>query len=71
MDRKSYIKGILGLSVFGTLFSGYLSYNELVKTCNVGCSAAGTIFGLPPCVYGFTMYLIISVLAWLAFTAKK
>ena len=71
MERKCYLKIILGLSVFGMLFSGYLSYGELTKTCTLGCSAAGTILGLPPCVYGLAMYTIIAGLAALAIMEKK
>ncbi len=71
MDRKCCLQGILALSVFGMLFSGYLSYTELFGTCTLGCSASGGIFGLPACVYGLVMYAVITVLAWLALNAKK
>ncbi|VVB98313.1 Uncharacterised protein [uncultured archaeon] len=71
MDRTGYLKIMLALSVFGMLFSGYLSYGELTKTCTLGCSAAGTIFGLPPCLYGLAMYTIITILAVLALKEKK
>lgn len=71
MDRKGYLKIILGLSVLGMLFSGYLSYGELTGTCQLGCSTAGKIFGLPPCIYGLVMYTLITVLAYMAYTSKK
>lgn len=71
MDKNGYLKIILAFSVFGMLFSGYLTYGELTKTCTLGCSAAGTIFGLPPCIYGLAMYTIITALAVLAFREKK
>jgi uncharacterized membrane protein len=46
------------ISIAGLLFSGYLSYQELIqKTCPLGgCS---NLFGFPVCVYGFIMYLAI------------
>ena len=71
MDKNGYLKVIMALAVFGMLFSGYLSYGELFGTCTLGCSAAGKIFGLPPCVYGLVMYTIITVLAYLAYSSKK
>lgn len=71
MGRNAYLKIILLFSVFGMFFSGYLSYGELFGTCELGCSAAGRILGLPACVYGFVMYAIITALAYLALNAKK
>ncbi len=71
MDRKEYLKIILVFSVFGMLFSGYLSYGELFGTCELGCSAAGRIFGFPACVYGLVMYTIITALVLLALKEKK
>ena len=46
------------LSLAGILFSGYLSYGELFrKSCYIGgCSTVG---GVPACVYGFVMYLLV------------
>ncbi len=62
MDPKTALKAILGISVVGMLFSGYLSYSELFAgQCAVGgCSA---LLGLPTCVYGFMMYLLVGVLS--------
>ncbi len=71
MEKNGYLKIILAFSVFGMLFSGYLTYGELTKTCQFGCSAAGTIFGLPPCIYGLAMYTIITILAALAYWEKR
>ncbi|MEK6859589.1 MAG: hypothetical protein AABX54_02130 [Nanoarchaeota archaeon] len=49
------------ISIAGMLFSGYLSYGELIrKTCSLGgCSSLG---GIPVCVYGFIMYLIVFII---------
>jgi hypothetical protein len=65
MPYKTTLQTILGISIAGLLFSGYLSYYELFSP--MGCSEAviscGTkdfsIAGLPACVYGFAMYLVI------------
>ncbi len=57
---------ILALSLFGTLFSGTLSYRELFGQTALSCpapGAPGTVFGWPACVYGFFMYLIISAIS--------
>lgn len=70
MRKQLALKIVGGISVFGLLFSGYLSYSELVKTiCVTGdCSY---VLGLPACVYGFIMYLIVFVVAFLGIKAKK
>lgn len=57
---------VFGLSVAGTLFSGTLSYRELIGAAAMACpspGAPGTIFGYPACVYGFFMFLVITVVA--------
>ena len=57
---------ILGLSLFGTVFSGTLTYQELFGKTAMSCpapGAPGTVFGWPACVYGFFMYLIVASIA--------
>ena len=57
---------ILGLSLFATLFSGTLSYQELFGATAMSCpapGAPGTVFGWPACVYGFFMFLCVDALA--------
>jgi uncharacterized membrane protein len=56
---------ILGLSVTGVLFSGTLSYRELCLAGAAGCSVAqgGRLLGVPVCVYGLVMYLLVAVVA--------
>jgi hypothetical protein len=74
MDKNDYLKIIAAFSVFGMLFSGYLSWGEIFPGARSGFSCAATsakILGLPTCVYGFIMYLIIGVLAFLALSSKK
>ena len=63
MNSSLALKIILGLSVAGMLFSGYLSYTELfLNKCLMGCTAVGKV---PACVYGFIMYLVVFVIALL------
>ena len=64
MNQKLSLKIVCGLSVAGMLFSGYLSYTELVRgSCALdGCSNLG---GIPTCVYGFVMYLAVFVISML------
>jgi hypothetical protein len=60
---------VLGISAVGVAFSGTLSYKELIGTAAVSCSAfgaAGTILGLPACVYGLAMYAILATVSGLA-----
>jgi uncharacterized membrane protein len=74
MDRNGYLKLIMLFSVFGMLFSGYLSFGEFFPGASGGavCAIASTkILGLPTCIYGFVMYLIVGALAYLAFKSKK
>lgn len=59
MNKQLSLKIVFGISIAGILFSGYLSYSELVRsTCPLGggCTA---IVGLPSCVYGFVMYAVV------------
>jgi uncharacterized membrane protein len=69
------LQAILIVAVIGLVFSGVLTYRELFGSGAVGrCpspGAPGTVFGYPACVYGFFMYVIISVLAVLGLRAKR
>ena len=58
MSERTALKTIFGLSLFGSIFSGTLSYLELFGSA-ASCPAVGapgTIFGYPACVYGFGMF---------------
>lgn len=57
---------ILGLSLLGVAFSGTLTYGELCGASATGCSVSGgpgSLFGLPVCVYGLVMYLLVAATA--------
>ena len=61
------------LSLAGTVFSGTLSYRELVGTASLSCpapGAAGTVLGYPACIYGFVMFAAITVVSWLGLRAE-
>lgn len=52
-------------SLAGVAFSGVLSYRELTgaaASCQI-VGTLGTIFGLPACVYGLAMFMLLAVLS--------
>ena len=71
MKKQTALKTLLGISVAGVLFSGYLSYTELFQqVCALGtCST--TVFNVPSCVYGFVMYLIGLIISILGLNSKE
>jgi ABC-type tungstate transport system substrate-binding protein len=57
---------ILGLAILGVGFSGTLTYREFCGSAAAACrvaGGAGTLLGLPVCVYGLIMYLLIAIVA--------
>jgi uncharacterized membrane protein len=70
LEKTLALRIILGISIAGMLFSGYLSYTELFKkVCALGgCSLLG---GVPVCIYGFFMYLLVFVISLLGLLNKK
>ena len=75
MTKKTALAGILGISLFGVIFSGTLTYLEICsRTGADGCSdvgPAGTILGYPPCVYGLAMYTVLTVIAALGLRTRQ
>lgn len=74
MTMRRALQTILTIAVFGLVFSGILTYRELFGGSAAQCpspGAPGTVFGYPACVYGFFMYLVISVVAVLGLRAKS
>lgn len=58
MKPKLALNIISIVSLIGVIFSGYLSFSEINSgTCSVG--GCTQILGLPTCIYGLVMYLII------------
>jgi uncharacterized membrane protein len=74
MTMRRALQAILAIALFGLVFSGVLSYQEVFAGAAQTCpspGAPGTVFGYPACVYGFFMYLVITVLAALGLRAKS
>lgn len=68
MSMKRSLQVILVIGLMGISFSGALTIREFTTASGAGCSALGapgTIFGLPPCVYGLVMYAVVAVVAGL------
>jgi hypothetical protein len=65
MNQKNILIIIFVLSLLGTIFSGTLSYMEIFGS-SASCpsvGAPGTILGYPACVYGFGMFIILTVIS--------
>lgn len=69
LDRTRFLRRMLWIvfvfSLAGVAFSATLSYREFtgaVASCPAA-GAPGTIFGLPACVYGLVMYVLLAVLS--------
>jgi uncharacterized membrane protein len=70
MKKQTALIIILIIAIAGLLFSGYLSYSEIFKKfCALGTCTA--VSGVPACVYGFVMYLILLVVAIIGLKGKK
>ena len=66
MKQQRALQSIRAGGVFGLVFSGVLTYQELFGSAAATCpspGAPGTVFGYPACVYGFFMYLLITGVA--------
>jgi hypothetical protein len=58
---KHHLYWLLGLSIAGLLFSGYLSAVKLItNSCALGESCP-YFLGRPACWYGFAMYVILTL----------
>ncbi|HEY5947402.1 MAG TPA: hypothetical protein VIV40_17985 [Kofleriaceae bacterium] len=72
---KSLLIAILIFGLGGLAFSGYLSYRELFGApADAACTPvgdAGTVLGAPPCIYGFFMYLAITIMASAALVLRR
>jgi hypothetical protein len=74
MKKQTTLKTIFIISILGMLFSGYLSWGELIaKSCyasNLGLGACTSVAKIPACVYGFVMYLIVFTISILGLRSK-
>lgn len=73
MLKTTALRVIMVISAIGILFSGFLSYRELfLGNCNLGFVSCGaSVGGLPACVYGLVMYLIVFAVSFLGYRSKK
>lgn len=72
MNAKLALKIISIVSFGGILFSGYLSYGELTGQALSCPASAGisNILGIPVCVYGLIMYIVVFTVAVLGLLSK-
>jgi uncharacterized membrane protein len=75
MKKELALKIILWISIAGMLFSGYLSYTELFAgfcgAAELGMGSCTSVSGIPACVYGFFMYLVVFVISILGIREKN
>lgn len=72
MLRALQVTFVLGLC--GTVFSGVLTWRELFGATALACpapGAAGTVFGYPACVYGFFVFLAVTIASGLGLRAGR
>ncbi len=74
MKEGLALKIIFWIAIAGMLFSGYLSYGELIaKSCyaaKLGLGSCAIVSGIPACVYGFVMYLTVFIISILGLRKK-
>ena len=75
MKQKTALGIIFAIAIAGMLFSGYLSYGELIaKSCyatKLGMGACTQVFQLPACIYGFVMYTLVLIISILGLKGKN
>jgi hypothetical protein len=74
MTIKRALQIVFAIALFGATFSGVLTYRELFGQSALTCPSPGqpgTVFGYPACVYGFFMYLAISIVAGWGLLASR
>lgn len=75
MKKELALKIIMWIALAGLAFSGYLSYTELFAgfcgAAKLGVGLCTNVGGIPACVYGFVMYLIILIISILGLKSKK
>lgn len=71
MKKHIALKTILIISIVGLLFSGYMSYTELFKGVCAAGGGCSNIGGIPTCVYGFIMYLVVFIISLIGLKSKE
>lgn len=70
-SKKSFIVSLFVLAIAGLLFSGYLSAVKLFSGSCAFNEACPYFLGLPACLYGFAMYLIMFIVTCAALAQKE
>ena len=71
---KRALQVVLAISLMGVVFSGTLSYRELfagAPSCSAAAGATGMVFGLPACVFGLVMYLLLTAVAAIGLYSER
>jgi len=75
MKKQTALWIVFAIAIAGMLFSGYLSYGELIaKSCYataLGMGACTQVVGLPACIYGFVMYTIVFIISIIGLKSKN
>lgn len=73
--RKTYSSisygAILVLSILGTLFAGYLSFEKFFSNVCVLSEGCSELFGIPTCLYGFVLFFILTMLSLVSFLSDS
>lgn len=75
MKPKTSLKIVLIIAIAGLIFSGYLSFTELFAgfcgASQLGLGSCTKVQGIPACVFGFVMYLIILIITILGLIQRE
>ena len=75
MKKQVTLWIIFAIAIAGMLFSGYLSYGELIaKSCYataLGMGACTQVARLPACIYGFVMYSLVLIISIVGLKSKE
>jgi len=75
MKKETALKIIFYISIAGMLFSGYLSYGEIFQNIctaeKLNLGSCTNVAGIPACVYGFVMYLIVFAVSIIGLKEKR
>ncbi|MFH1078488.1 MAG: hypothetical protein V1745_04400 [Patescibacteria group bacterium] len=66
MTPRHSLITVVVFGLVGTLFAGYLTMLEYIAPGTASCSVTaslGPALGAPPCVYGFVMFVTITIIA--------
>jgi uncharacterized membrane protein len=73
MTTHQSVVTVFWLGLAGSLFSGFLSVIETFAPQATSCpaiGASGTVLGFPSCIYGFALFLTITIVAGLGFRRR-